>query len=86
MVSDNSTLRVIIDSLAGQFPGPTLEARTSDQLVIVVSNQLEDGEGVSFHWHGLHMRGMAPQQSPLFYSVANFETPQMQTTWMASLE
>ena len=44
--------------LAGEFPGPTLEARTGDQLIIIVSNQLEDGEGVSFHWHGLHMRGM----------------------------
>ena len=58
--------------LAGEFPGPTLEARTGDQLIIVVLNQLEDGEGVAFHWHGLHMRGMLScpkyQSSPLKHS------------------
>ena len=43
--------------LAGEFPGPTIEGRVGDQLAINVSNQLEDGEGVAFHWHGLHMRG-----------------------------
>lgn len=39
----------------GHFPGPVIEARSEDRLVIIVSNQLDD-EGVSFHWHGLHMR------------------------------
>lgn len=38
------------------FPGPTLEARPGDSLVIDVENALED-EGVSMHWHGLSMRG-----------------------------
>jgi hypothetical protein len=52
-------------SLAGQFPGPTLEARSGDQLVITVSNQLEGGEGVAFHWHGLHMRGGSSSESGL---------------------
>ena len=42
--------------LAGQFPGPTLEARSGDQLIITISNQLEGEEGVAIHWHGLHMR------------------------------
>ena len=46
------------DISIGKFPGPTIEARTGDQLVIVVSNQLEDDEGIAFHWHGLHMKGI----------------------------
>ncbi|KAG0648377.1 Diphenol oxidase 2 [Hyphodiscus hymeniophilus] len=41
----------------GEFPGPTIEARTGDQLIVVVSNQLKKGEGVAIHWHGLHMKG-----------------------------
>ena len=37
------------------FPGPTVEARSGDQLVFEVENGLQD-EGVSLHWHGLSMR------------------------------
>jgi FtsP/CotA-like multicopper oxidase with cupredoxin domain len=47
--------------LAGEFPGPTIEARTGDQLNIIVLNQLDNGEGVAFHWHGLHMKGSHPR-------------------------
>lgn len=43
--------------LAGQFPGPTIEARSGDILEVNVWNLVE--EGVSIHWHGLHMRGTA---------------------------
>ncbi|KAL2391109.1 ferro-O2-oxidoreductase [Blastomyces gilchristii SLH14081] len=39
----------------GQFPGPVVEARSGDRLIVDVRNGLED-EGVSVHWHGLHMR------------------------------
>lgn len=39
------------------FPGPTLEARPGDRLTITVENALEDGKGLSLHWHGLYMRG-----------------------------
>jgi FtsP/CotA-like multicopper oxidase with cupredoxin domain len=39
-----------------QFPGPVIEARSGDTLIVAISNQLDD-EGVSLHWHGLHMRG-----------------------------
>jgi len=39
------------------FPGPTLEARSGDRLIIEVENALEDGEGLTIHWHGLSMRG-----------------------------
>ena len=38
------------------FPGPTLEARSGDRIVVDVENGLQD-EGVSLHWHGLSMRG-----------------------------
>lgn len=40
----------------GDLPGPTIEARPGDQLLVEVTNALED-EGLSFHWHGLTMRG-----------------------------
>ena len=39
----------------GQFPGPTIECRSGDKLVIHVTNDLPS-EGVSIHWHGLDMR------------------------------
>jgi FtsP/CotA-like multicopper oxidase with cupredoxin domain len=38
------------------FPGPTIECRSGDMLVIHVTNALLS-EGVSIHWHGLEMRG-----------------------------
>ncbi|KKZ63416.1 hypothetical protein EMCG_02303 [[Emmonsia] crescens] len=41
--------------LNGHFPGPVIEARSGDRLIVDVRNGLED-EGVSVHWHGLHMR------------------------------
>ncbi|KJZ74708.1 hypothetical protein HIM_05825 [Hirsutella minnesotensis 3608] len=43
----------------GQFPGPLVEARSGDELVVEVHNALDiDGaEGVSVHWHGLLMKG-----------------------------
>ena len=40
----------------GQFPGPTIEARSGDRLVINVCNNLADNEGLAIHWHGLYMR------------------------------
>lgn len=39
------------------FPGPTIEARSGDRLIIHVENALEDREGLSIHCHGLSMRG-----------------------------
>lgn len=57
----------------GQFPGPTVECRPGDKLIIQVTNALAPGEksatfadsyaladateGISIHWHGLQMRG-----------------------------
>jgi len=40
----------------GQFPGPTIECRSGDRLVVHVTNSLSSDEGISIHWHGLHMR------------------------------
>jgi FtsP/CotA-like multicopper oxidase with cupredoxin domain len=45
----------VSNQYAGQFPGPTVEVRSGDTLVVEVLNRLE--ESVSIHWHGLHMRG-----------------------------
>ncbi|KAJ5312137.1 hypothetical protein N7508_002967 [Penicillium antarcticum] len=36
------------------FPGPTVEARSGDTLVITVVNGLVD-ESLAIHWHGLHV-------------------------------
>ncbi|KAG5993465.1 hypothetical protein E4U52_001934 [Claviceps spartinae] len=43
----------------GQFPGPTIEARSGDQVEVNVYNGIEqlDHPGVSIHWHGLTMKG-----------------------------
>lgn len=43
-------------SVAGQFPGPTIEARSGDRIIIKAYNGLQD-EGLSLHWHGLRMKG-----------------------------
>ncbi|OJJ45719.1 hypothetical protein ASPZODRAFT_68692 [Penicilliopsis zonata CBS 506.65] len=36
------------------FPGPTIEARAGDTLIIAVNNTIKD-ESFSIHWHGLHV-------------------------------
>ncbi|KHN99837.1 Multicopper oxidase family protein [Metarhizium album ARSEF 1941] len=43
----------------GQFPGPVIEARSGDELVIQVHNAVNqhDHPGISIHWHGLSMEG-----------------------------
>jgi len=38
----------------GDFPGPTIEARSGDQLVVNVRNQVEE-ENIAIHWHGLRI-------------------------------
>ncbi|RFU25162.1 hypothetical protein B7463_g11178, partial [Scytalidium lignicola] len=40
-----------------EFPGPTVEARSGDTLIIDVHNNQQNNESVSIHWHGLHMTG-----------------------------
>lgn len=40
----------------GEFPGPLIEARSGDELVIEVHNGLQT-EDTAIHWHGLEMRG-----------------------------
>ncbi|KAH7137027.1 multicopper oxidase-domain-containing protein [Dactylonectria estremocensis] len=40
------------------FPGPTIEARSGDRLVIHVHNDLQ--EGTSLHWHGLRLKDQNP--------------------------
>jgi hypothetical protein len=42
----------------GEFPGPTIEARSGDTLIVHVENALSSpDDGVSLHWHGLFMKG-----------------------------
>lgn len=47
------------DKSAGQFPGPTIEARSGDELQITVTNNIlnDTDAGISMHWHGLFMKG-----------------------------
>ncbi|KAM3430332.1 hypothetical protein MY4824_007744 [Beauveria thailandica] len=40
----------------GEFPGPTIEARSGDRITVTVRNRLSD-EALSLHWHGLRLRG-----------------------------
>jgi FtsP/CotA-like multicopper oxidase with cupredoxin domain len=44
------------DCPIGESPGPTIEARSGDRIVVHAHNGLV-GEGFSIHWHGLEMRG-----------------------------
>jgi hypothetical protein len=39
----------------GEFPGPTIQCRSGDRLVVHIANQLLN-ESVSIHWHGLQIR------------------------------
>ena len=52
----------------GQFPGPTIEARSGDTLEVEVSNLLD--VGVSLHWHGLYMRGILDDMASCHYILA----------------
>ncbi|KAF4638056.1 hypothetical protein G7Y89_g1 [Cudoniella acicularis] len=52
---DNPWMREVF-RYRGQFPGPTLEARSGDTIIIEVQNEMQD-EGVAIHWHGLRMEG-----------------------------
>lgn len=51
-----------------QFPGPLIEARSGDTLVIQVENGLKDDEGLSIHWHGLHQRGFLGMDGAVGYT------------------
>ena len=43
----------------GQFPGPTIETRPGDELVVHVHNSIRtDDKGISIHWHGLQLKGI----------------------------
>jgi FtsP/CotA-like multicopper oxidase with cupredoxin domain len=52
------TISIDMSSLVvGQFPGPTIETRSGDELVVEVQNSLENDEDLAIHWHGLSMKG-----------------------------
>lgn len=52
-------LRSCTDDTVGQFPGPTIEARSGDELQITVTNNIfnDTDAGIAMHWHGLLMKG-----------------------------
>lgn len=47
----------------GRYPGPLIEAEEGDTIEVTVMNNLR-GEGTTFHWHGLHMRGTPYEDGP----------------------
>jgi FtsP/CotA-like multicopper oxidase with cupredoxin domain len=51
----HQTWCVLLLTFVDEFPGPLIEARSGDRLVIHVHNGVQD-EGVSLHWHGLRMK------------------------------
>ncbi|XP_013378830.1 L-ascorbate oxidase isoform X1 [Lingula anatina] len=53
IMTDGGYRRVI--TINGQFPGETIVAYYGTQLIISVTNNLEE-EGVSIHWHGIVQR------------------------------
>jgi FtsP/CotA-like multicopper oxidase with cupredoxin domain len=52
----NDAISQITNVESGLFPGPLIEARSGDQIIVEVQNELLD-EGVAIHWHGLWMIG-----------------------------
>ncbi len=40
----------------GKFPCPAIEAETGDTLQITVINEIQDGQNVTLHWHGILQR------------------------------
>lgn len=48
-------LRTNLTTVIDQFPGPTIEARSGDRIIVNVDNALDD-QGLSLHWHGLRMK------------------------------
>ena len=44
-------------AINAQMPGPTIIAHENQTLNITVYNELQNVEGVTIHWHGLHQRG-----------------------------
>lgn len=40
----------------GKFPGPVIEAEMGDTLEITVINDIQDGQNVTIHWHGIYQR------------------------------
>lgn len=51
------------------FPGPTIEARSGDTLIISVTNALPE-EAVALHWHGLHISSELMSSSrPKFFDL-----------------
>jgi FtsP/CotA-like multicopper oxidase with cupredoxin domain len=43
--------------MVGNFPGPLIEGRPGDEIQVELHNNLNNGEGIAIHWHGLSMRG-----------------------------
>ncbi|KAL6516377.1 hypothetical protein OROGR_019682 [Orobanche gracilis] len=44
-------------AINGKFPGPTINARAGDTIVVILTNGLPASEGVVIHWHGIRQFG-----------------------------
>jgi hypothetical protein len=54
--SPNGVSRSVI-GVNGQFPPPTIYVSKNDQVVIQVTNSLNDGEFITLHTHGIFQNG-----------------------------
>lgn len=48
---DGVPIRIL--GVNNQFPGPTIRATKYDILTIKVTNQIQDHQSTTFHWHGI---------------------------------
>ncbi|XP_048241782.1 laccase-1-like isoform X1 [Haliotis rufescens] len=55
-VSGDGRIKPLI-AVNRQVPGPSIEVCEGDRVVVWVTNDMEDGQATSIHWHGQHQTG-----------------------------
>lgn len=55
-VAADGKVRAVL-SINRQIPGPSIRVCEGDEVVVSVTNMLEDGLSTSIHWHGQHVSG-----------------------------
>lgn len=55
-VTADGTRRAVL-TVNRKLPGPAIQVCEGDTIVVNVDNQMQGGEGLAIHWHGIHQRG-----------------------------
>ncbi|KAG1337856.1 laccase-17 [Cocos nucifera] len=58
----------------GQFPGPRIEAREGDQVVVKVVNHVQNN--ITIHWHGIRQLGSGWADGPAYITQCPIQTGQ----------